>query len=69
HRSSPAYGAVTLDVIYSKARQEWLLKRENAQTYFEAKNNGLISCCGYVEKGCMDGCFNGIYISYIQPLP
>ncbi|MDD4031977.1 MAG: hypothetical protein PHG29_06500 [Prolixibacteraceae bacterium] len=69
HRYTSAYEALTLDVIYSKARQEWLLKRENVQTYFETKNNGLISCCGYVENGCMDDCFIGINIAYIEQLP
>jgi len=57
--------ALTLDEVYRKAKSEWLIKRDNAKTYFEAKNDGLISTCGYVEDGCMDDCFNGIRISYI----
>lgn len=57
--------ALTLDQIYEKARTEWLIKRKDASVYFEAKNNGLISSCGYVPDGCMDDCFNGINISSV----
>lgn len=64
-RSNSGAAALTLDEIYTKAKSEWLVKRDNAQTYFEAKNDGLISSCGYVEDGCADDCFNGIRISYI----
>lgn len=60
--------ALTLDEIYAKAKEEWLIKRKNATNYFEAKNNGLISHCGYVEKGCMDDCFVGININSIESL-
>ena len=61
--------ALTLDQIYDKARTEWLIKRDNAKAYFEKNNNGLISSCGYVEDGCMDDCFMGIRIAYIESLP
>ena len=57
---------LTFDQIYEKARTEWLVKRENATTYFEAENNGLISKCGYVDDGCQDDCFIGIQISSIK---
>ncbi len=60
-------GALTLDEIYEKAEKEWLVKRKNTTTYFEAKNDGLISSCGYVEEGCMDDCFIGIRIASIAP--
>ncbi|MFH6996123.1 hypothetical protein [Flavobacterium sp. FlaQc-48] len=60
--------ALTLDEIYAKAKEEWLIKRKNATNYFEAKNDGLISQCGYVEKGCMDDCFVGITIKSIERL-
>jgi hypothetical protein len=55
-----------LDEIYEKARSNWLKKRGNAKTYFEAKNDGLISSCGYAEDGCQDDCFNGINITSIE---
>lgn len=68
HTQSGAAEAITLDQVYEKARTEWLIKRSNAQTYFETKNNGLISNCGYIKNGCTDDCFIGITIEYIQSL-
>ncbi|MCZ4244379.1 hypothetical protein [Pedobacter punctiformis] len=58
----------TLDEVYLMAKNEWLLKRKDAETYFEAKNNGMISSCGYVENGCQDDCFTGISIGFIEKL-
>lgn len=60
--------AYTLDEIYSLARTDWLVKRDNAKTYFETKNNGMISTAGYIVDGCADDCFVGITISLIEPL-
>ena len=68
HESSPAAEALTLDEIYNKAENQWLIKRKHTTTYFESKNNGLLSTCGYVEKGCMDDCFVGIRIKSITIL-
>ncbi|WP_405604841.1 hypothetical protein [Polaribacter sp. Asnod1-A03] len=65
---SLAATALTLDEIYLKAEQDWLIKRKNATSYFESENNGLISTCGYVEKECMDDCFIGIIIESIVNL-
>ncbi|RXJ49496.1 hypothetical protein [Gelidibacter gilvus] len=59
---------LTLDDIYAKAESEWLIKRNNANTYFETGNNGMISSCGYVINGCMDDCFIGIHINNIDKL-
>ena len=59
---------LTLDQIYAQAKSDWLLKRDNATTYFETENNGMISSCGYVPNGCADDCFIGIYIKYIKEL-
>lgn len=58
----------TLDQIYEIARTEWLIKRKDAQVYFEAKNSGMISSAGYVPDGCQDDCFSGISISEIKRL-
>ena len=55
----------TLEEVYSEAKNNWLKKRDNAQTYFETKNQGMISTAGYVKNGCMDDCFVGIYITGI----
>ena len=57
---------LTMDEVYAKAADDWLKKRDNANTSFEAKNNGMISLCGYGMKGCQDDCFNGIVIKYIR---
>lgn len=47
----------TLDEVYKLAKNNWLVKRKNAETYFQADNNGIISSCGYVENGCYhEGC-------------
>lgn len=68
HVASMAAKPLTLDEIYTKAEKEWLIKRKNTNTYFETENNGLISTCGYSEKGCMDDCFTGIRIKSITIL-
>lgn len=59
---------VTLDKIYEKAQQDWLQKRENASIYFETRNNGMISLCGYVPDGCQDDCLRGITIGFIEAI-
>lgn len=59
---------LTLDKIYQRAKSDWLKKREDAETYFETRNNGMISLCGYVPNGCADDCFRGITIDYIEKL-
>lgn len=66
---SSGAGTLTLDEIYEKAKTEWLIAdtREN-QVFFETKNNGMISKCGYVPRNCADDCFFGIQISGIKPL-
>lgn len=56
----------TLDQVYAEAKSNWLNKRGNVKIYFETKNEGMISLCGYVEDGCQDDCFNGITIGYIK---
>lgn len=69
HEHSPAAKALTLDEVYERAKNEWLVKRKDAKTFFEAENNGLLSSCGYVQEGCMDDCFIGIRIVNIEALP
>lgn len=66
HTFTPASLPLTLDQIYDKAKNEWLVERINVENYFEAKNNGLISSVGYVEDGCQDDCFVGITIASIE---
>lgn len=60
--------AITLDAIYERAKTEWLIERDDATAYFEAKNNGMISTCGYTPDNCVDDCFRGIHITLIERL-
>jgi hypothetical protein len=62
------FDPLTLDEIYELARTQWLTKREGATVYFEARNNGMISSCGYVEERCADDCFRGVTIGFIEKL-
>ncbi|WP_147243401.1 hypothetical protein [Chitinophaga flava] len=62
------FSMLTLDEIYKKAKDEWLIKRDNANSYFEAQNNGMISRCGYVEKTCADDCSIGVNIIFIEKI-
>jgi hypothetical protein len=59
---------LTLDQVYDLAKNDLLLKRANAKTYFEAKNDGIISSAGYVDENCADDCFNGISIRSVTNL-
>jgi hypothetical protein len=58
----------TLDEVYDKARNEWLIKRENTQVFFETGDNGMIFLCGYVDDRCADDCLQGITITRIESL-
>lgn len=67
NNNSPAAAVYTIDQIYDKAKSEWLAKQEEGATYyFETKNNGIISLCGFVPNNCMDDCFIGINISSVE---
>jgi len=68
HSTSFAAQPQTLDEIYDTAKTHWLLKRKGSQPTFEAKNNGMISTCGFTAEGCMDDCFDGINIKSIEAL-
>lgn len=59
---------MTLDEVYTKAKGQWLVTQEKKKIFFETKNNGMISSCGYVIGNCQDDCFTGINISLIKPL-
>ena len=58
----------TLDQIYEKAKSEWIVKRKDAQIYFNDLNNGIISIAGYIPNGCQDDCFVGIRVNSITAL-
>lgn len=59
---------MTLDDVYSKAKGEWLVAQERKKIFFETKNKGMISSCGYIIGNCQDDCFTGINISDIKAL-
>lgn len=59
--------ARTLDELYTEAKS-LLIRRDDAKTYFETKNNGMISMVGYVPNNCADDCFIGTNISEIKAL-
>jgi len=64
-----AADALTMDGIYLKARTAWLkVDAANNDIIFEAKNNGLISDCGYIPRNCADDCFRGVSITAITAL-
>lgn len=67
-KDTSASEAITLDEVYEIAKNDWLKKRKNTQTFFEAENNGIISLSGYRENNCADDCFIGIYISSVDIL-
>lgn len=61
--------SMTLEEVYSKAKNEWLkMDPKENNIYFENNNNGMISSCGYVPKNCADDCFMGINIKSITDL-
>ncbi len=60
--------SITLDEIYFKAQNDWLIERNNTTTYFKTENNGMISTCGYVNNQCVDDCFIGVRIKTIETL-
>ncbi len=62
------YPSRTLDEIYQLAKNEWLIKRDGVTNFFEAKNDGMISSCGYYDNNCADDCTIGVYISWIKKL-
>ena len=68
HKNTPAWQAMTLDDIYTKAKEDWLTERKDTKTLFETKNEGMISLCGYIPDNCADDCFTGISIKQIEAL-
>lgn len=67
-KNTPASDPITLDDVYQTAKNDWLRKKENSETFFETENNGIISLCGYRDKNCADDCFRGIRIISIKAL-
>ena len=68
HETSAAASAINMDEIYMKAKQEWLIKREDSKSYFEVNSEGILTVVGYVPNGCQDDCFVGVNIKSIEML-
>ena len=68
HESYVAAPAITMDEVYQKAENEWLVESSNVTAYFQVDYRGLLSTCGYVRNGCADDCFVGIHIKSIVAL-
>ena len=68
HINNPAAQAITFDQVYEIAKTTWLLKEKDSTSIFEAKNNCMISICGFNREGCVDDCFVGINITSIEKL-
>ncbi|AWW00365.1 hypothetical protein [Arcticibacterium luteifluviistationis] len=68
HTDSAAAETITLDKIYEKAQQDWLLKRDDSQTLFEVNDDGLLFQAGYIPNNCADDCFVGITIRDIKEI-
>ena len=59
--------AITLGDVYYQCRTNILAQDpRNFNIFFEAKNNGLISKCGFSAMNCEDDCFRGVKIESIN---
>lgn len=55
---------LTIDELYEICASEYLVVDASENTiYFETDDQGLLSTCGFVPKGCMDDCYIGLSIS------
>jgi hypothetical protein len=58
---------VTVDELYSTCASEYLtVDAINNTIYFETELKGLMTLCGFVPKGCLDDCYNGVRINYFD---
>jgi len=60
--------AMTIDQIYKKAKDTWLVPSKGDEAIFETKNNGIISMVGTRLKPHDDFPFNGVRIVSIAAL-
>ncbi len=59
---------MTIDQIYKKAKDTWLVPSKGDEAIFETKNNGIISMVGTRLKPHDDVPFNGVRIVSITAL-
>ncbi|WP_289021420.1 hypothetical protein [uncultured Salegentibacter sp.] len=62
--NAEGFDPLLIDELYETCFSEYLnVNREENTIYFDTDENGIISNCGFVEKGCVDDCFIGFRIS------
>lgn len=60
--------AMTIDQIYQKAKDTWLVPSKDNESIFETDNNGIISLVGIKLKPYEDIPFNGVRIVSVTSL-
>lgn len=61
--------SLTLDEIYERAKTQYHSNNTPGNDFYFSKDaSSLIASFGYVPKGCMDDCFNGLNIKSIKPV-
>ncbi|TDN87566.1 hypothetical protein DET49_11114 [Salegentibacter sp. 24] len=63
-RNAEGFEPLLIDQLYETCISEYLkVSREQHEVFFNTDQAGLISDCGFFEKGCVDDCFTGFKIS------
>jgi len=64
---SDGFDPLLIDELYETCISEYLIVNTGENdVYFNTNESGIISNCGFVEKGCVDDCFIGFRISEFQ---
>ncbi len=64
---SEGFDPLLIDELYETCISEYLrVNTGENDVYFNTNEAGIISNCGFVEKGCVDDCFIGFRISEFQ---
>jgi hypothetical protein len=65
--NSEGFDPLLIDELYETCISEYLIvNTDENDIYFNTNDAGIISSCGFVEKGCVDDCFIGFRISEFQ---
>ena len=61
---SEGFNPLLIDELYQTCLSDYLnINEADNEIYFNTDGAGIISNCGFVEKGCVDDCFSGFRIS------
>jgi hypothetical protein len=61
---SEGFDPLLIDELYQTCLSDYLnINKADNEIYFNTDEAGIISNCGFVEKGCVDDCFSGFRIS------